>query len=542
MSGKRKRVDNSGQLGLYRGAEVPLEKKRRRSGLEFEDPQPEGILIGSESLREFLEKTEQTAVFRVRKILREVVRESLVSGYRGGGRRPYHPASMLGLVLWGLMEGKTSLRQLEKVARSDVRCWWLTGGIFPDHSVIGRFLNQHAEELTEGFFEKLTRRVVQQLGSGGGTASVDGTLVQAAASRYRRVRKEAADQAAREARARADQEPDDGELKKQAEVAEEVARVVSERVRARQAQRKDASKIAVSPSELEAVIQPLKEKHLAPSYLPSIMVNAWRVIVGQAVDPKSETAVFRSLLQQAGRIDGPVKQVLADPGYHSIEVIRECRKQGVQQVLCPASPQGEKRTYRGRFAKNQFQYHELGDYYQCPAGEKLIPLGNVKTDDGNRAYRSYGRAPCGECQLRRSCTTAVSGRTIKRYVGEAYKEEVQRVMRQPCAQQQYRRRKGMVEPVFGELKHVQGLQRFRRRGLHRVRLEFALHAAAHNLRRLVNLVPDLEPFFSRFSCRVRPYGTIFERLQGLSGLVFTLPGENRGNLFAPGSVAHATVT
>ena len=192
---------------------------------------------------------EQTQVFAIREFLREVGGEELRRGYPGGGRRPYHPASMLGLVLWGLMEGKTWLRQLESVARSDVRCWWLTGGITPDHSVIGRFLNQHSEALTEVFFEKLTRRVLRRLGRSGGTVSADGTLVQAAASRYRRVRKEAADQAAREARVRAEQAPEDGELKKQAERAEEVARVVTERVKARQGQRKDARQIAVEIRE-----------------------------------------------------------------------------------------------------------------------------------------------------------------------------------------------------------------------------------------------------------------------------------------------------
>jgi len=509
MSGKSKRVDNSGQLGFFGGEPEGKKKpKRRRAGLEFEDPQPEGIVIGALSLREFLEKTEQTEVLRMRVLLRELVGEGLRSGYRGGGRRPYHPASMLGLVLWGLMKGRTSLRQLEEVARSDVRCWWLTGGIFPDHSVIGRFVNQHGEELTEEFFEELTRRVLEQVGSPGRAVSVDGTLVAAAASRYRRVRKEAADQAAREARARARQEPDDEELKQQAQEARELARVVTERVKARQAQGKDASKIAVSPSDPESVIQPQKDKTMSPSYLPSIVVNGLRVIVAQAVDPKSETAVFRSMLEQAGRLHGPVEQLLADPGYHSIGVIGECRRQGVSEVLCPESPQGEKSTYQGKFAKNQFQYHRQGDYYRCPAGEKLIPFGKGG-HHGDLAYRSYGKAPCGPCVLRAQCTTALRGRTVKRFVGDEYKEEVRGVMKQPWAQQQYRRRKGMVEPVFGELKHRQGLQRFRRRGLQKVRLEFSLHAMTHNLKRWLILGPSLRPFFRLFcpwQDSIEPFG------------------------------------
>ena len=43
----------------------------------------------------------------------------------------------------------------------------------------------------------------------------------------------------------------------------------------------------------------------------------------------------------------------------------------------------------------------------------------------------------------------------------------------------------MVEPVFGHLRTVQGLNRFRRRGLAAVKLEFSLHLLAYNLSRVV---------------------------------------------------------
>ncbi len=75
------------------------------------------------------------------------------------------------------------------------------------------------------------------------------------------------------------------------------------------------------------------------------------------------------------------------------------------------------------------------------------------------------------------------------------------VMQQPNAQAKLANRKWMVEPVFSQLKGVQGLTRFRRFGLSGVRTEFALHACAHNLRRLVaavitNLVRFLATLFA----------------------------------------------
>lgn len=56
-------------------------------------------------------------------------------------------------------------------------------------------------------------------------------------------------------------------------------------------------------------------------------------------------------------------------------------------------------------------------------------------------------------------------------------------MEQPQAKRLFAQRKAMVEPVFSALRERQGLNRFRRRGLSRVRLEFRLHLMAYNLGR-----------------------------------------------------------
>ena len=45
----------------------------------------------------------------------------------------------------------------------------------------------------------------------------------------------------------------------------------------------------------------------------------------------------------------------------------------------------------------------------------------------------------------------------------------------------YATRKGIVEPVFGQIKHVRGFRRFHLRGLEQVRREWALVCATHNV-------------------------------------------------------------
>jgi transposase len=54
---------------------------------------------------------------------------------------PYAPRLMMGLILYGVMQGVHSLRELERLAGLDLGCMWVTGGIAPDPANIGRFVD-----------------------------------------------------------------------------------------------------------------------------------------------------------------------------------------------------------------------------------------------------------------------------------------------------------------------------------------------------------------------------------------------------------------
>lgn len=58
-------------------------------------------------------------------------------------------------------------------------------------------------------------------------------------------------------------------------------------------------------------------------------------------------------------------------------------------------------------------------------------------------------------------------------------------MSQPQAQRRLRQRKAMVEPVFSHLRLRQNFNRFRRKGLCGVKVEFALQAMAYNISRAI---------------------------------------------------------
>jgi hypothetical protein len=61
---------------------------------------------------------------------------------------------------------------------------------------------------------------------------------------------------------------------------------------------------------------------------------------------------------------------------------------------------------------------------------------------------------------------------------------MRRKLRDPAGRATYTRRKAIVEPVNGVLKEQRGMRRFRRRGLAKVAVEWALATTAYNLTRM----------------------------------------------------------
>jgi len=61
---------------------------------------------------------------------------------------------------------------------------------------------------------------------------------------------------------------------------------------------------------------------------------------------------------------------------------------------------------------------------------------------------------------------------------------MRRKLRDPAGRAIYGRRKAIVEPVNGVLKEQRGMRRFRRRGLEKVAVEWALTTTAYNLTRM----------------------------------------------------------
>lgn len=495
-------VSASGQIGLLLAvlSEDGVESAPSSPGqVVFNDPDPAGLHVADLPLAEHLKRCGIREVFVIRHLLQQENWSDFESAYRPGGRPPYSPRAMMGLILYGVLKGDSSLRQLEQLARVNLGCWWLTGGIMPDHSVIGRFIQQHESLLTEAFFESLTRRVLNVTESSVGRLAGDGTVVEAAASRYKTVKREALEKQITKARAKRAALNDtanaaDSDITRGQTDLEQLLKA-EQQLRQREAKRrahgKDATTTRINPREPDGVIQPLKRGGMGTSYKPSVLANEQRVVVSYALEGSSETRVVEPMLESA-KAYGEVSEVLLDAGYFCDSVLQLEQTQSVD-LLIPegqtSSPNFSKKQSDKKYPKKQFHYDNATDSYRCPADQRLTPVSRNKGNEATPAsrYTVYGTQACWDCSQRDQCTTRAKGRQIKRYAGDERKEAMRVRFEQPATRERYQKRAAWVEPVFSQLKERQGLNRFRRKGLAAVRLEFAIHLLAYNLGRAVAL-------------------------------------------------------
>ncbi len=253
---------------------------------------------------------------------------------------------MLGLIVYGMLKRQWSLRELEGLAKCDAGAWLVCGGHQPDHSTIGKFIQLHSEILSEEFFVDLVKQLARQLNLHTGVAAVDGTVIEAAVSRFGLLRAEAARAAAEQAQRAAAADPHDPELAEQAQVAQAAANVAEER-NARRSAAGLKGETKVAPGESEAVYQPRKDGVRCAAYQPSVLVEQSEfegelgavkieLIVGQGVHPSSEPALFNPLLAQHLTSFGcDPATVLADAGYASLKIFADCYARNLD-LLCPS--------------------------------------------------------------------------------------------------------------------------------------------------------------------------------------------------------------
>ena len=108
---------------------------------------------------------------------------AMTGSYRGSGSASYHPALLLGIVVYGYATGVFSSRKLERATYDSVAFRFIAANAHPDHDTIARFRRRFLKEI-EGLFVQVLVLAREMGMLKMGTVGLDGTKLHANASRH----------------------------------------------------------------------------------------------------------------------------------------------------------------------------------------------------------------------------------------------------------------------------------------------------------------------------------------------------------------------
>ena len=231
----------------------------------------------------------------------------------------------------------------------------------------------------------------------------------------------------------------------------------------------------------------------------SEIITATEVTPGNTADGAAAEALLTDVLPSAESKEPPVEptakeaggpsepevqtaapfEVFGDGAYGTADLVEKMEAAGVVanvKVQAPAA-------IEGRFSKDAFHVDLEAQTVKCPADK----FARIRTLPAGGGIASFG-VVCSSCPLRDRCTNNKEGRTIRIHPKESTLQRSRQRQRDPAWKAHYRETRPKVERKLAHLMFRRhGGRRSRMRGTHRIRQDFALLGAAHNLKRLASL-------------------------------------------------------
>ena len=409
------------------------------------------------------------------------------------GRPNFSANLLLKVVLYGNFEGIRSTRKLEKMCYSDLGMIWLAGMERPDHNTIWRFINGNKEAIKRVFKQSVLVAVEMGL-VGMVLQAVDGSRIPAAASRRsvegkKRLEKilEELDAFTEEAieeteRSEEEEEGRDYGMPEGLKDPEALRRKLQESLK----RLKESGRGLISTTDMEARLMRNGDGLVRPSYNSQVVVDEESkiVVAEEVVQDESENFLLVGMIEEAENNLGEKVETVADGGYYSGEQLALAEERGYEVLVGIPDNSSVKYGFIDKeFDRSKFRYDEERDVYICPQGKELRYSGR---DGYDKKYPSkvYMCKECGDCPSRRLCTRSKVGRRIKvPYFAGAIRRQMEK-QKEESAKRKMRRRKVIVEPVFGVIKWVMGFRRYTVWGLERVRAQWSLVCTVYNLRKI----------------------------------------------------------
>jgi len=198
----------------------------------------------------------------------------------------------------------------------------------------------------------------------------------------------------------------------------------------------------------------------------------------------SDQQQFQEVLSAVQENTGKTpEKVSADAGYFSADNIQAASDAQVDAYIAPTR---EGKAKGNAFDKSNFTYEPERDTYTCPAGHRMALKQTVNANNPDKETTwLYETEACLTCPFQQKCVKSKTGkRTVQRSESDPIREAMRTKVQSDEGKAIYRRRKAIVEPVWGEMKEVQGFRQFHLRGEEKVECEFALLSLSYNLRKL----------------------------------------------------------
>jgi transposase len=401
------------------------------------------------------------------------VREKLKASYSETGRPSIDPELLLRILLIGYLYGITSERKLVEELRMHLAWRWFTGLGFdqeiPHHSTFSK--NRHGRFQESKLFEELFEQIVLQCVEvglvQGKHLSVDGSFVEANASKESRIPRE--------------------QLAEAAQLHLTLRQYLVELERQNPLEEPVHQQNQVSTTDPDSTYATKGGTPARLGYYDNYLVdNASCVIVGvqaTAARMSQETVAAQDMLTRFRQWQGrEPESVAADTTYGNGEFLQWLADRNVTAYM--RTRDSALRKNNPGYGPERFTYQPASNTYRCPAGEQLNYVGlNVR----NRAHAYIGSAKrCGDCSQKTQCTTG-RYKYLAIHMHESVRQRARELAQTPEFAKAQRQRK-KVEALFAELKNQIGLRRLRLRRLKFVREQFFLAAAAQNIKRLVRFL------------------------------------------------------
>ena len=410
---------------------------------------------------------------------------AMSKSYRGTGSASYHPAPLLGLLVYGYATGVFSSRKLERATYDSVAFRFIAANDHPDHDTIATFRRRFLKDIASLFVKVLL--LAREMGVlKMGTVALDGTKIHANASRHSALSYEHAGKI--EARLKAEV----SELLKKAEAANQTDIPDGISIPEELARREDRlEKLAIARAKIEARAKERYARELAEHDAKLAAREAKTAVTGKKSGGKPpQPPVEGPLSKDQINLTDEESRIMPVAGGGFEQCYNAQAAVAADSLLVIAADvvaaPNDKQQIEPMLSQIGALPDELGEAERLLADTGYFSAANVDACNaaGIEPLIAMGRQPHHPPVGELLCDDPLAPENPTPVEAMAHRLKTRE------GHDLYALRKQIPEPVFGIIKSVMGFRQFMLRGIDKVRGEWRLVTMAWNMKRMFVLCPQ----------------------------------------------------